>query len=90
MIDLHDTGRGMKTVVTERGQVSIPAALRQEMHLRPGDYLCWERISDRECRVIVEGDRIGDPMAALGMAVQIRGGRPQRTLAWMRQLREGE
>ena len=38
------------TVVTERGQVSIPAELRKALGLTKGQRLIWERVSDRELR----------------------------------------
>ena len=56
--------------MTERGQVSIPAELRKEMQLVPGQTLIWERVSATECRVIVPPKTKikPDPVAALGFA----------------------
>lgn len=31
----------MQTTVTERGQISIPAALRKSLHLTPGTVVEW-------------------------------------------------
>ncbi len=81
----------MKTTVTERGQVSIPAELRREMQLTPGRTVHWEKVSDTECRLRVERPPVikPDPVAAIGFAK--RHGLPQRATAeWMEILREGE
>ena len=81
----------MKTTITERGQVSIPAELRREMQLTPGKTVCWEKISETECRLRVEiqPDVRPDPVAAIGFAK--RHGLPQHsTEEWMKILREGE
>jgi len=79
-----------ETVVTDRGQVSVPASLRKSMGLRPGVKLHWEQVSEREIRVsLCEEHPIG-PLAVLGHARRINQ-KPARTTAdWMRELREGE
>jgi AbrB family looped-hinge helix DNA binding protein len=81
----------VKTTVTERGQVSIPAELRREMHLTPGQIVIWERISATECRVIVpQAPTVEpDPVAALNFAKE-HGLETMRTDDWMKMLREGE
>ena len=81
----------MKTTITERGQVSIPAELRREMQLRPGQTLIWERISATECRIIVppRAKITPDPVAALGFAEE-HGLETMPTNEWMKILREGE
>lgn len=78
------------TVVTERGQVSIPADLRRELDLTPGRHLRWERVNSRELRVVVlpQGEPAG-ARAMLGFARRMREV-PRRTEDWMRELREGE
>ncbi|MGV3532500.1 MAG: AbrB/MazE/SpoVT family DNA-binding domain-containing protein [Chthoniobacteraceae bacterium] len=81
----------MRTKVTERGQISIPAELRREMHLSPGRTILWEKVSDTECRLMIEPTRKvkPDPFAAIGFAQ--RHGLPQHTTEeWMKILREGE
>ena len=83
--------RGTVTVLTERGQVSLPAALRKAMQLEPGRKLRWHRVSPTECRVTVELARSqADPMAALGYARRHSARKPKRTSAWMKELRAGE
>jgi AbrB family looped-hinge helix DNA binding protein len=41
------------SVVTERGQVSIPAHLRKELGLEKGRRLLWEKSGEQEIRVVV-------------------------------------
>jgi hypothetical protein len=82
----------MKTLVTtltERGQASLPASLRKEMGLRPGNRLRWQKLSSREVRLLVEsGKQVAGPKAMLGFAKSFRS--PRRTADWMRDLRAGE
>lgn len=78
------------SMITERGQVSVPAELRKSMGLRAGQKLHWERISDREMRVSVRDEAPPGPLSVLGYAKRL-GGRPhRRTEDWMKELREGE
>jgi AbrB family looped-hinge helix DNA binding protein len=93
-MNLHDKVSEMAkrtgvTVVTERGQVSIPAELRRALDLAPGRRLRWERVTPQELRVVVlpEGTPVG-ARAMLGFARRFR--EPRRTSEWMRELREGE
>ena len=93
MMILHDNLPRMErntSTITERGQVSIPAALRKKMGLHSGQRLRWERISDRECRVILDRGTAPDPFAALGAGPRLRGDQPRTTAAWLREIREGE
>lgn len=78
------------STLTERGQISLPAALRKKMRLKPGQRLRWEHISDREARVVVEAAVPAGPKAALGYARKLRAGKPRRTADWMQELRDGE
>ena len=81
----------MKTTITERGQVSIPAELRREMHLAAGQIVTWERISPTECRIIIAAPPKvkPDPVDALNFARE-HGLETMRTDEWMKILREGE
>ena len=81
----------LTTVVTERGQVSIPAPIRKELGLKTGQPLVWEKISDRECLVKVPRKKkpVG-AMAMLGFAARLRGEKGRRTARVMAELREGE
>jgi len=93
MIFLHDSFRGMKeptSTLTERGQVSVPASIRKRMKLKPGQKLRWERISEKECRVLIETVAPAGPLAALGYGPNLRGGLGRRTADWMEELRAGE
>ena len=81
----------LTTVVTERGQVSIPAAIRKELGLKTGQPLVWEKISDREC--LVKVPRRKKPVGAiamLGFAARLRGEKGRRTARVMAELRQGE
>jgi len=74
--------------ITERGQVSIPAELRREMHLAPGQTVIWEKVSATECRIIVQATPkvIPDPVGALNFAKE-HGLETMPTDEWMRLLR---
>ena len=82
----------MKTLVTtmtERGQVSIPAQIRKQLNLNPGQHLVWEQVSDHECRILVTSkQRAAGAVAMLGYAKRFRS--PRRTSAWIAELREGD
>ena len=79
------------TVITARGQTSVPARFRRAANLRPGQKLRWEQVSDSEFRVAVEtaADAPG-PLRVLGWARRFQAGRLPRTDAVMRELREGD
>lgn len=77
------------SVVTERGQVSIPAQLRKELGLEKGRRLLWEKSGDQEIRVVVLPDTA--PRGAMAMLGFARKFRPTRSSQdWMKELREGE
>lgn len=77
------------SVVTERGQVSIPAQLRKELSLEKGQRLLWEKTGEQEIRVTVLPEpQPRGAIAMLGFAKRFRKAR--RTQDWMAELREGE
>jgi AbrB family looped-hinge helix DNA binding protein len=78
------------SVITERGQVSVPAGLRRAMGILPGQKLHWEQVSDREIRISLCDAKPPGPLAVLGYVRRIRATPPRRTADWMRELREGE
>jgi AbrB family looped-hinge helix DNA binding protein len=79
------------TVVTHRGQISIPSAIRKELGLKTGQPLIWEKISDRECLVrIPQKKKAVGAMAMLGFAARFRGENGRRTAEVMAELRAGE
>ena len=78
------------SLITERGQVSVPARLRKAMGLQPGQRLHWEQISDREIRVSLREEKPKGPLSVLGYGRRLRGGPARRTSEWMTELREGE
>ena len=83
---------GMKTLVTtvtERGQVSIPAQIREQLKIQPGQRLVWEPLSDTECRVRLRPALVAPgAVATLGYAQRFR--KTRRTSEWIDQLREGD
>lgn len=76
--------------LTERGQISVPAALRKSMKLKPGQRLKFAAVSEHEFRVFTQHDDPPGPMEALGYARKLRSGPSRRTSDWMRELRAGE
>lgn len=79
------------TTLTERGQVSIPVALRKQLHLRRGQPLLWEKVSDDECRIIIVRQRkTGGDKAVRGFMKRFHKDMPATTAGWMGLLREGE
>ena len=78
------------STLTERGQISVPAALRKSMSLHTGQHFRWERITDRELRLIVEPETPAGPLSVLGYARKLRPATPRTTQEWMGELREGE
>jgi AbrB family looped-hinge helix DNA binding protein len=79
----------MITMVTERGQISIPSVIRRSLGVSPGERLIWESSGEHECRVrrLVD-EPIKGAMSMRGFARQFRKTRP--TAEWLRELREGE
>lgn len=81
--------RTIATMVTDRGQVSIPAMIRKRLNLASGQRVTWEPISDHECRmVVVPAARVPGATAMLGYAAKFR--RVRRTSEWMADIRQGE
>jgi len=83
----------MVTILTERGQVSVPAKLRRELNLKAGRKLVWERVSPTECRVRVQlatGIQ-PDPIKAIGFGRRTFAKLPfASTKDYMDSIREGE
>ena len=82
--------RTLVTKVTERGQVSIPAQIRECMQLTPGTNLLWNRgRNPYTCTItIVQTPQRKGAKAMLGYASTFR--KPRTTAEWMKELREGE
>ena len=79
----------LETVITERGQVSVPAEIRKRMHLATGKRVLWEMTSPTECKISAVADqRCPGAVAMLGFASTFRSTR--RTKSWVAELREGE
>jgi len=85
--------KGSLTTLTERGQVSMPASLRRQLHLKAGQPLMWEKVSDDECRVRIvrpRGNKAAKSMRGFMKRFQKDAKLPATTAAWMKLLREGE
>jgi len=79
----------MITMVTERGQISIPAAVRRILGVSPGERLVWEPTGEHECQVRrLANAPVKGAVAMRGFAKRFREVR--RTEDWLRELREGE
>lgn len=77
------------SVVTERGQVSIPSQLRRELGLEKGSKLLWEKLGEHEIRVVILPEvKPRGAQAMLGFARRFRSTRT--TQEWMSELRDGE
>lgn len=75
------------TVVTNRGQASIPAQLRKELALTAGQHLLWEKAGEREIRVtVLEGPIQGGAQSMRGFARRFRN-EARTTAEWMSELR---
>lgn len=84
--------KAVLTTLTERGQVSMPAFLRKQLQLKPGQPLMWEKVSDDECRVrIIRRGESKTPKSMRGFMKRFHAaGLPKKTAGWMKLLREGE
>jgi len=79
----------MATMVTERGQVSIPAMVRKHLNLTSGQRVTWEPVSNHECRLrVATANPVPGATAMLGYAAKFR--RVRRTSEWMDDIRQGE
>lgn len=78
------------TVVTERGQTSIPARLRKEHQVEPGTELLWEAFAEDEWRVHIRRKSLAkaNPLAMVGFAKRFRKAR--RTADWLKEIRGGK
>lgn len=80
-----------KSSLSERGQASIPSAIRSQAKLTPGTVLNWEFINDREIRVFIE--KKTKPVGALKMLGFARQYSPEETRSTddiLNELREGD
>lgn len=85
---MHDA---LTTVVTERGQVSIPAPVRHAMGLAAGQRLAWQCVAPGELRAVVIGPvPPGDPSAVLGFLRRIEPAENRTSDEIMAEIREGE
>ena len=85
--------RGMKTLATligQRGQVSIPAEVREQLNLTPGMRVVWTVDDAQTCTVTVAPVRKPcGARAMLGFASTF-GNNAKTTDEWLTELRAGE
>ncbi len=62
---------GMKTVVSERGQVTIPKALRERLGIRPGEVLDFE---EEHGHLVAYKTAPSDPVDAVYGIIRLDGG----------------
>jgi AbrB family looped-hinge helix DNA binding protein len=80
----------MSTLVTERGQVSIPAEIRKRLSLAPGMRVSWSLSDSGDCVVsVAEAPKPRGARAMLGFGATFCDNR-KTTADWMAELREGE
>ena len=67
----------LKTKVSVRGQVALPAAVRRKLDIKVGDTLQWQFLSDGGVRMsLLQKPRATDMRAMLGFANRFRKTRP--------------
>lgn len=85
---------GLATVLTERGQISIPAAIRKKAKLVPGQRLIWHQTGNGTFSVTLAAvpKKRRRVVEVIGYAQQFfpDGGMPRRTDEVMKHLRQGE
>ena len=81
------------TVLTARGQVSVPSSLRKKAHLSTGQRLAWHQTGDGifSVTVLKQPQKRVSALEMIGYAKRFdQHGLPQDTDEAMRFLREGE
>ena len=67
----------LKTKVSVRGQVALPAAVRRKLDIKVGDTLQWQFLSDGGVRMsLIQKPRAKDMRDMLGFANRFRKTRP--------------
>ncbi len=82
----------LATRVTDRGQTSIPASLRESLRIQPGTVLVWSIDEEGHSLLAVPMQpvrpRARSAREMIGYGRKFHA--PRRTADWMRELREGE
>ncbi|MEI7899177.1 MAG: AbrB/MazE/SpoVT family DNA-binding domain-containing protein [bacterium] len=85
---------GLATILTERGQISIPAAIRKKANLVPGQRLLWHQTGHNTFSVTLETvpKKRRRAVGLIGYARRFfpDGGMPKRTDEVLKLLRQGE
>ena len=78
------------TILTKRGQISVPAHLRHDLGLKQGQRFLWEKVGEHELRLrLLEEPGAKGATQMLGFARRFRSER-RSTADWMRELRAGD
>lgn len=85
MMQNMTTATQITTRLTERGQISIPASLRDSRGLRPGTALAWSLSDDGRALLT---PRARSAREVIGWARKHHA--PRRTADWMAELRAAE
>jgi AbrB family looped-hinge helix DNA binding protein len=64
----------MKTRVSERGQITVPKAVRERLGLRPGDEL---DVAEENGRLVARKVSADDPVASVYGTISLPGGTDQ-------------
>ena len=81
------------TVVTKRGQTSIPANHRKDLHIQQGQQLVWQKLASNQLLVTIKPQKNTEKPGPLGM---LGYGRKQGWFDWestedfMNFIRDGE
>lgn len=79
------------STLTERGQVSMPAVVRRQLGIQPGQSLIWKAVSEDECRVRVVRRSLGKERNSMrGFIRDLQKDGPTTTAEWMALLRAGD
>jgi bifunctional DNA-binding transcriptional regulator/antitoxin component of YhaV-PrlF toxin-antitoxin module len=85
-----DMDQTLVTVVTERGQTSIPAALRRRNRIKAGVKLRWQQVSETEFRVQALTASPPNIKAMVGYAKRFHPADKRGSDEILRELREGD
>lgn len=79
-----------QSILTDRGQVRIPASIRRDMGLQPGQALIWRKISNDELCVRIGGRKtLRSAASVIGRVKKLHEERgwATRTDEWLKVLR---
>lgn len=79
------------TVIGERGQISVPAALRRLLRLKPGQRVHWQANAQGQIRLkVLSASPAPGPRAVFGYAQRFSPSRRKSSDQVLRELRAGD